>query len=121
MEWKMASVNRIILPGTVVGTPDFRILSGSSMAVSLCLETVFGNETESHDVTFYGQSGEIVMEYVAEGSLIYVDGTIRTRHYRDKNGIEYQMTGIAAQKMRILLHDKEPVSGIDDLFPAENP
>ena len=62
----MASVNKIILLGTVTTAPDFRVLSGGSMMVSLQMETTVGEETESHDVTFYGRLAEIVMQYVAE-------------------------------------------------------
>lgn len=116
----MASVNKIILLGKVVTAPDFRVFSGGAMLVSLQLETVFEDEVQSHDVTFYGRLGEIVMEYVAEGSLIYVDGKMRNRHYHDRNGIERVSTGIVAQKMQILQRRKDAISETSDLFQADN-
>lgn len=102
----MASVNKIILLGTVTTAPDFRVLSGGSMMVSLRMETTVGEETESHDVTFYGRLAEIVMQYVAEGSVIFVEGKIRSRQYRDKNGVKRLVTDIVSQKMQMFGREK---------------
>ncbi len=117
----MASVNKIILLGTVTTAPDFRVLSGGSMMVSLQMETTVGKETESHDVTFYGRLAEIVMQYVAEGSVIFVEGKIRSRQYRDKNGVKRLVTDIVSQKMQMFGRKKDMVSDTDDLFSKDNP
>ncbi len=117
----MASVNKIILIGTVTAVPDSRVLAGRSMVVSLRLETKTENDSETHDVTFYGRLGEIVMEYVRQGSMIFVEGKIRSRLYEDKKGIKRQVTDIVAQKMLMLDRKKEDVDQLEDLFPADNP
>ena len=121
MEWEMASVNKIILIGTVTSAPDFRVLGSGSMMVSLKMETVFEDESQSHDVTFYGRLGEIVTQYVEEGSLIYVEGKLRSGKYEDKAGTERLVTGIVAQKMQMLGRKKEDDVGTGDLFSADNP
>ena len=85
------------------------------------METVFEDESQSHDVTFYGRLGEIVTQYVEEGSLIYVEGKLRSRKYEDKAGTERLVTGIVAQKMQMLGRKKEDDVGTVDLFSADNP
>lgn len=117
----MASVNKIILLGTVTTAPDFRVLSGGSMMVSLQMETTVGEETESHDVTFYGRLAEIVMQYVAEGSVIFVEGKIRSRQYRDKNGVERLVTDIVSQKCRCSDGKKISFPTRTIFFPKDNP
>ncbi len=117
----MASVNKIILIGTVTAAPDSRVLAGGSTMTSLKLETTVDSETESHDVTFYGRLGEIVCEYVREGSVIFVEGKIRSRKYEDRNGKERLVTGIVAQKMQMFGRKKEnDVAEAFDLFPEGN-
>lgn len=117
----MASVNKIFLLGTVTTAPDFRVLTGGSLMVSLKMETGDEEETESHGVTFYGRLAEIVMQFVAEGTLIFVEGKIRSRKYRDKNGVERLVTDIVSQKMQLFGRKKEIVSDANDLFSKENP
>ena len=117
----MASVNKIILIGTVTTAPDSRVLAGGSMMASLRLETTVEGETESHEVTFYGRLGEIVMEYVREDSVIFVKGKIRSRKYEDRNGTERLSTGIVARKMQMFGRKKEDISVAADLFAEDNP
>lgn len=117
----MASVNKIILIGTVTGAPDARVLAGGTMMVSLKLETSAENETQTHDVTFYGRLGDIVMEYVRDGSLIFIEGKIRSNKYTDRNGTERQVTGIVAQKMQMFGRKREMLAETVDLFPEDNP
>lgn len=118
----MASVNKILLLGTVTAAPDCRILGGGSMMVSLHMETADEKESESHQVTFYGRLGEIVMQYVGEGTLIFVEGKISSRRYEDRNGIVRQVTGIVARKMQMFGRKEDGVlPEADDLFPEDNP
>ena len=116
----MASINKIILLGTVTTVPDFRVLAGGSTMVSLCLETTVDSETQSHDVTFFGRLGNIVMQYVTKGSLIYVEGALRSRQYPPQKGVRRLVTGIVAQKMQMLDRKKEVADAANDLFPKDN-
>lgn len=116
----MASVNKIILLGTVTSAPDFRMLGNGSVMVSLRMETVFEDVSQYHDVSFYGRLGDIVMQYVKAGSLIYIEGKLRSRQYKDKAGTGRVVTGIVAQNMQMLSRNKESHGGTVDLFSADN-
>merc|ERR1712224_554955 len=39
---------------------------------------------EFHNVTFFGKLGEIVEKYLKKGSKIYVEGSLRTSSWDDK-------------------------------------
>lgn len=52
--------------------------------------------TEWHRVTLFGKLGEIVNQHLHVGDKVYIEGTIRSNKYTDKQGIErhnYQIIG----------------------------
>ena len=53
--------------------------------------------------------------------MIFVEGKIRSRRYRDKNGVERLVTDIVSQKMQMFGRKKEIVSEACDLFSKDNP
>lgn len=58
--------------------------------------------TEWHRVTAFGKLAEIVGEYVTKGRQVYVEGTLRTDKYTDKDGIERFSTSIIASEVQLL-------------------
>lgn len=58
--------------------------------------------TEWHNVSTFGKLAEICSQYLRKGSQVYVEGSLRTRKYADKDGIERYSTGIKADTMKML-------------------
>jgi len=58
--------------------------------------------TEWHRVVFNGRLAEIAGEYLRKGSQVYIEGSIRTRKYTDKEGVERQISEIRADQMQML-------------------
>lgn len=58
--------------------------------------------TEWHRVIVYGKTAETCEEYLDKGSLVYVEGKLRTRKYTDRNGQERYMTEINADRVQFL-------------------
>ena len=59
-------------------------------------------QTEWHRITFFGKLAEIAGQYLKKGSQVYVEGSLRTRKYTDKDGIEKYATDIRADTMQML-------------------
>jgi single-strand DNA-binding protein len=86
------SVNKVILLGHVGKDPSVHILrSGTlvnlSLATSERFKDVHGESqerTEWHNLVGYQRIGEILRDYVRKGSRIYVEGTLRTRTWDDR-------------------------------------
>mgnify|MGYP000420284195 CR=1 FL=1 len=55
-----------------------------------------------HRVTFFGKLAEIAGQYLKKGSQVYVEGSLRTRKYTDKDGAEKQITEIRGQDFQLL-------------------
>jgi single-strand DNA-binding protein len=58
--------------------------------------------TEWHRVVFFGRLAEIAAEYLKKGSQVYVEGSIRSRKWTDKEGQEKYTTEIVANEMQML-------------------
>ena len=107
----MASVNKVILIGSLGRDPDVRYLpSGDAVAnVTLATNSKYKNkagetieEVEWHRISFWGKLAEIVGQYLKKGASVYVEGAIKTRKYTYKDGVEKFSTEIKADTMKML-------------------
>lgn len=107
----MASVNKVILIGNLGADPEVRYMPSGEAVVNLRLATTDtwkdkdGNKqeaTEWHRVSFFGRQAEVCGQYLKKGSQIYVEGSIRTRKYQDKDGQEKYATEIRGDRMQML-------------------
>ena len=107
----MASVNKVILVGNLGRDPETRYLPDGGAVANISIATTDtwkdkGGEkqerTEWHRVAFFGKLAEIAGEYLKKGSQVYVEGSLRTRKWQDKEGQERQTTEIIADRMQML-------------------
>lgn len=106
------SVNKVILVGRVGKEPDVKQLQGGSSVANISLATSYStkdkqtgewqDETEWHRVVFFGRLAEVIQQYLHKGSQIYVEGSLRTEKWQDKNGIDRYTTKIIAREMLML-------------------
>ncbi len=107
----MASVNKVILVGNLGADPEMRYLPSGEAVANLRLATTDtwkdkdgGKQeaTEWHRVSFFGRQAEVCGQYLKKGSQIYVEGSIRTRKWQDKEGQERYTTEIRGDRMQML-------------------
>lgn len=91
----MGSVNKVILLGHLGADPELKSFpSGDSvvnlnMATSETYKDKSGQKqerTEWHRVEFQGRSAEVIHEYCRKGSQLFVEGSLRTDKWQDKEG-----------------------------------
>jgi single-strand DNA-binding protein len=58
--------------------------------------------TEWHRVVLFGRLGEVAAEYLRKGSQVYIEGSLRTRKWTDKQGTERYSTEIVGNDMQML-------------------
>lgn len=105
-------VNKVIIVGRLGQDPDLRYAaSGTAVCViSVATEESWKDKgtgekqarTEWHRIKFFGKLAEIAGEYLKKGSQVYVEGSIRTDKYTDKEGVERFSTSIIASEMQML-------------------
>jgi single-strand DNA-binding protein len=105
-------VNKVILIGNLGADPETKALpSGTAVAnISVATSESFkdkqSNEwqerTEWHRVALFGRLAEVAGEYLRKGSKVYIEGSIRTRKWQDKEGKDRYSTEIVANEMQML-------------------
>jgi single-strand DNA-binding protein len=108
----MASVNKVIIVGNLGRDPEVRTFPSGDRVANVTIATTdrwkdktsgeMKEATEWHRVVFNGRLAEIAGEYLRKGSQVYVEGSIRSRKYTDKDGIERNITEIRADNMQML-------------------
>jgi single-strand DNA-binding protein len=108
----MASVNKVIIVGNLGRDPEVRTFPSGDRVANVTIATTdkwkdktsgeMKEATEWHRVVFNGRLAEIAGEYLRKGSQVYVEGSIRTRKYTDKDGNERQITEVRADTMQML-------------------
>jgi single-strand DNA-binding protein len=58
--------------------------------------------TEWHRISAFGKLAEICGEYLRKGSQVYIEGSLRTRKWQDKEGQDRYTTEVRADQMRML-------------------
>ena len=106
----MASYNRVILLGNLVRDIELRY-TNSRMAV--CQNAIAVNdrrknasgewidETSFVDVTFFGRTAEVVSEYLAKGSPIFVEGRLKQDTW-EKDGQKRSKLHVIVDRMQLL-------------------
>lgn len=98
------SVNKVVLLGRVGKEPEIRTsaegkkIASFSLATSETYKDKSGQrqeKTEWHNVAVFNSGlAELVERYVSKGSRIYVEGSLHTRKWTDKSGIERYTTEV---------------------------
>ena len=108
----MASVNKVILVGNLGRDPETRYNpeGGAICNISVATTDTWKDKTsgekqertEWHRVVFFSRLAEIAGEYLKKGSQVYIEGSLRTRKWTDKEGVEKYTTEIVADRMQML-------------------
>lgn len=109
-------INKVIVVGNLGNDPEVRYSQQGTAVATISVATSEqwkdkdGNQQERvewHRVKFFGRLAEIAGEYLKKGRQVYVEGSLRTDKYTDKDGIERYATGIIAREMQMLGSNEE--------------
>jgi single-strand DNA-binding protein len=105
-------INKVIIVGHLGKDPETRYMPSGSAVTNLRVATseswkdkTSGDQqerTEWHSVAMFGRLAEIAAEYLRKGSQVYLEGSLRTRKWQDKEGKDRWTTEIIANEMQML-------------------
>ena len=108
----MASVNKVILVGNLGQDPEVRYMPSGGAVTNLRMATTATwkdkttgekqERTEWHTVVCFNRLAEIAGEYLRKGSQVYIEGSLRTRKWQDKEGKDRYSTEVVADEMQML-------------------
>lgn len=104
--------NRAQIIGRLGRDPESRYLPDGTLTVTLNIATTDKwkdkatgerkEATEWHRCVVWGALAKIAAEYLKKGGLVFVEGSLRTRKWNDKDGVERYTTEIRAEQLRML-------------------
>jgi len=123
------SLNKVILIGNVGKDPTVKYFeSGNANAnftvatsergYTLPNGTEVPERTEWHNIVASRDRAQFAEKYVKKGSLVYIEGKIRTRNYDDQNGIKRYITEIYADRLEFYSTGRKPESAEEGGPPA---
>lgn len=105
-------INKVILVGNLGADPETRAMPSGSTVANLRIATSESwrdkqtgeqqERTEWHRVALFGRLAEVAGEYLKKGSQVYIEGSLRTRKWTDKQGQERYSTEIIGNEMQML-------------------
>jgi single-strand DNA-binding protein len=105
------SVNKVILVGNLGKDPEVRRMTSGEPVVNLSIATSESwrdkasgerkEKTEWHRVVIFNKNlAEVAEKYLRKGAKVYVEGSLQTRKWTDKDGAEKYSTEIVIQNFR---------------------
>lgn len=108
----MRGVNKVIVVGNLGQDPDIRYMPSGDAVANVSVATTESwkdkqtgeqkERTEWHKVAMFGRLAEIAGEYLRKGSQVYIEGSLQTRKWQDKDGNDRWTTEIKAREMQML-------------------
>jgi single-strand DNA-binding protein len=123
----MAGVNKVLLIGNLGRDPEVRYTTGGTPVANFTLATTERwsdptsgekkEKTEWHRIVVWGKQAEIAGEYLRKGRQVFVEGSLQTREWTDREGNKRYSTEVRAQRFQMLGRPGEAPAGA----PAEPP
>jgi len=107
----MASVNKVILVGHLGRDPELRYTPSGAAVANFTLATNDAwtdksgekqERTEWHRIVVWGKQAEIAGQYLTKGKQVFIEGSLQTREWNDKEGNKRQTTEVRALRVIML-------------------
>lgn len=104
------NLNKVFLIGRLTKDPEKKELpSGTKICqIGLATDRFFTDkegkkqqETEFHNIILFGRLAEVASQYLKKGSLLFVEGRLKTRNWQDSSGNKRSKTEIIAERIQL--------------------
>ena len=108
----MANVNKVTVMGVLGRDPETKQFpnGGSVITFSVATSEFWKDKTtgerkdatEWHRISTNGRLADVANKYLKKGSKAYIEGSLRTRKWKDQNGVDREVTEIRADVLQLL-------------------
>lgn len=108
----MRGVNKVIIVGTLGRDPETKNFPNGGSLTQFSVATSESwkdkntgeqrEETEWHRIVLNNRLGEIAQQYLKKGSKVFIEGSLHTRKWTDKEGVERFSTEVRGNSMQML-------------------
>jgi len=96
------SVNRVILVGRLVATPQLRETGNGIHVTTVRVATNDREQADFHDVVLWRQMADFAAQYMTKGRLVYVEGRIQGRTWEAADGTQRRSVEVIADRFQAL-------------------
>ena len=106
------SINKVILVGRLGRDPELKYTAGGTPFCRFSMATDDSwvdkgsgektERTEWHNIVVWNKLAEICNNYLTKGKMVYIEGSLQTREWDDKEGVKRKTTEIRANDMMML-------------------
>lgn len=108
----MANLNRVTVMGVLGRDPETKQFANGGSVTTFSVATTDHwkdkttgerkSATEWHKITTNNRLAEIASQYLKKGSKVYIEGSMRTRKWKDQSGADREVTEIKADVLQLL-------------------
>jgi len=104
------NLNKAFVLGNITKDPETRSMPNGNQVTNFSIATnrrytassgEKREEVEFHNIVCYGKLADIVSRYLKKGSMVLIEGRIKTRNWQDASGIKHWKTEIIAEEMQM--------------------
>jgi single-strand DNA-binding protein len=127
----MKGINKVILIGNAGKDPEYKTLQDGTPVAKITIATtetyrLKNGETQSrtdwHTIILWRGLATFASQYIHKGSLLYIEGKLRSRQYEDKEGQKKYVTEVVGDQVVLLdKKTKETDSEVNDIAGEEVP
>ncbi|MCD6528423.1 single-stranded DNA-binding protein [bacterium] len=116
------NLNKVFILGNLTRDPEVKALPSGQSVVSFGVATnrffidksgEKKQETEYHNVVAFGKLADTVSQYLKKGSLVLIEGRLRTRSWQDTSGATRYRTEIITERLQL------GPKGVNKFIPEE--
>lgn len=118
-------LNKVTLLGNLGADPELRFTAAGQPVLNIRIATtetyldkdkMRRERTDWHNVTIWGKRGEALAKILRKGSSVFIEGSLRTSSYDDREGVKRYKTEVNATN--VILSGSRPSSGAEPRAPG---
>lgn len=104
-------INKVTLIGYLGNDPEIRYtplgtaITNARLATTSVWKDKNGmsqEKTEWHYIVLFNRRAEVAKNHLKKGSKVYIEGSLQTRKWQDKDGIDRYITEVLAKELQFL-------------------
>ena len=104
------NLNKIFVLGRLTADPQLRSIPTGQQVANFGVATnrvwfdkkgARQDETEFHNIVVWGRQAEVASQFLVKGSLVLIEGRIRTRTWQNKEGQNQKTTEIICERLQL--------------------
>lgn len=121
------NLNKVFVIGNLTRDPELRTLPSGAPVASFGVATnrVWKNqqgqrqeEVQFHNVVVFGRQAETTSQYLTKGSMVFIEGRLRTRSWDGPTGVKNYRTEIIAERIQFGPRNAGRGTGASDAGPS---